>query len=427
MVMPTNFTFSLITNCSSSRTIEPIARVGDLEPGHTMRTAMDRWLEMCKVPAERLTTPSELYRGMGFMTIAKIQEQYKPKEVHIITGGMGFCTLDEKITPYDFTASKNEPENIYQAVTAEPFVQTVWWRMINSERGKGTTPIADHIRNTDYNLYLVSMGKVFIRYIAEDILSIPSEKRSRIRILLAASSVGSVPAQLRPMIIPFDREVIAHMPGNRNDSNHRAAQHYLHLIESDPEFANLPIDQQRIRFANQGGSDTAAKIDLNAVFEARPYLLQMSMDDAFKAVRREFGAFGGKMYFRSIWRKASGVDIEVSAGEVNDAAAALEGMSFLGNTSKVQTSNSEEDITLRGLKSFVEALRTIAPTAIFSAANVTEWAKKKYGAAIPQSMSQPNKLAYILKNNFGLLGLIETGIAGASTYTIKADPIEDDD
>lgn len=413
-------TFALITNCSSSRTIEPIARVGKIPPNQTMKSALANWAEQLNVPEDKLTTPSELYRGMGFMTIAKIMEQYKPNDVKIVTGGQGLISLDEKIVPYDFTANKAEPENIWQAVTQEPFVQAVWWRMINDLRGKSATPIADYVKETNYDFYLISMGKVFLRYIAEDILSIPFADRPKIKILLAASSTGSVPAQLRPMIIPFDREVIAHLPGNRNDGNHRAAQYFLSLMEEDEEFANGTTEFQRQAFSSTAENIAPSKIDLATLFENRPHLLQLDMDTAFKAIRKEFGTFGGKMYFRSEWRKAKGLDISINPEDIDSAKNALSGLSFLQNVN-TQTSNSEEDDVLKGIKTFLEALKIIAPHAVFNAANVCEWGKTFYTPLnpAPQAMTQPNKLAYILKNNADLLNIQETGIAGATSYTLK--------
>lgn len=412
--------FTLITSCSSTRTLEPIARVGKIPPGQTMQTALQNWLQQLDVDPDRQTTPAELYRGMGFMVIAKIQEQFKPNDIRIVTGGQGLITLTEQITPYDFTAAKNEPENIYQAVTAEPFVQSVWWRMINTARNKPANPISTLVQqSSDTDLFLVSMGKVFIRYVAEDILSIPYEHRHRVRILLAASSVGSVPAQLRPFIIPFDRDAISHLPGNRNDTNHRAALQYLTLCDSEDGFAQLPVDEQRRYFlAEHINHSQALKVDLQALFKDRPYLLNLDQDSAYRVVRKEFGTFGGKMYFRSEWRKAKGTTLEpIDASIVDGAAQALTGMAFLQNTNN-QTSTSEEDEALQDVKIFVEAVKKVAPNSVFTAADISNWARTYFKDNCKQILLQPNKLAYVLKSNYQILGLSETDIAGAKSYII---------
>lgn len=412
MTMPPDFKFALITSCSSSRTIEPIARVGKIPPGQTMQSALAYWADMLTEGQNRLTTPGELYRGLGFATIAKIQEMYHPSDIRIVTGGQGLISLDEKIVPYDFTASKNEPENIYQAVTQEPFVQTVWWRKINTLRGKAPLPIQALTIQTNYDLYLISMGKVFVRYISEDVLGCDPRK---VRILLASSSVGSVPAQLRPYIIPFDRSILAHMPGNRNDSNHRAAQHFLHLCDTIEGFATAPVEEQRQHFISNTPV-THRSVDIPALLSERPHLLEMDAEQAYNTIRKEFGTFGGKQMFRSEYRKAKGLEVEAAPLDDDAAITAFDGLTFLKQSN--QTSTNEEDEVLSIIKAFTQALAKFTnnvPTP-FTAANVCEWAKNYYKDALHPTLQQPNKVAYILKNNAAYLGLKETDISGAKSY-----------
>jgi len=374
-------------------------------------------------------TPRELYRGLGFMTLAKIQDQFNPDAIKIVTGGLGLTDMDEQICPYDFTASPKEPENIHQVVTAEPYVQTVWWRMINDARDKGVAPVCDLISSNTSGFVIISCSKIFLRYISDDILSTPFEYRSRIRILLAASSQGSVPAQLRPMMIPFDRQFVGDIPGNRNDNNHRAAFRFLELLEENPEFAASDIAKQRQFFMNIQGSPQhnvnygSQKIDLEAFLKERPHYLTMDPDMAYKMSRRELGTIGGKMHFRGIFRKLTlGSSLSIAAGDydIDRATSAMSGMSFLsnnGNSNNNPTHLNEEDAVLEKLQVFVHALKQVAPKAVFSSADVCKWAQTYQGAEVLDAFKSPNKLAYIIKANIAILGLQD---AGSSGYTIAA-------
>jgi hypothetical protein len=419
--------FSLITSCSSTRIMQPLVRVGSLPSGLTMQGALDAWMsEMSKHPAD--ITPREQYRGIGFTSLAKIQDQYTPNNIKIVTGGLGLTDLDEAIVPYDFTASPKEPENIYQKVTAEPFVQPVWWRMINTARGKGPNPVATFVESQGEDHYvIIACSKIFVRYIADDILSLPYNKRGKVRILLNASSIGSVPIQLRPMMIPFDRGFINDLPGNRNDNNHRAAHRFIELLsDADSGFRDMDISKQ-IQAISGGDAPqykAATSVDLAAWLKERPTLLKMDAETAYLYARREQGAMGGRVQFRAIHRMLNGDSIKVSSDELAAADKALVGMSFLQTRA---SNNTTEDAVLRAVKAFVSAVKDIAPNAVFNSADVCTWAKRYFAAQdlrAPDDFNQPLRMSYIIKNNAELLGLqIDPTTKG---YTIKPDEVDVD-
>jgi hypothetical protein len=384
-------------------------------------------------------TPREQYRGLGFSTLVKIQEQFpEVEEIKIVTGGTGLTDLDAKIVPYDFTASKNEEHNVYQHVTAEPFVQTVWWKMVNSGMGKGQSPIHDLAEEHPNDLILISCGKVFLRYIAEDILNIANSLRNNVRILLSASSVGSVPMQLRPMMIPYDRSIISHLIGNRNDSNHRAAQFFLNLAKEEPGFLDLPLEKQIPYFADGKGPNKDGLLVTQAAIEKtlsdNPSYLQMDSEACYRLVRREHGAFGGRGLFKQIFRKMGGKDhisqqlgaITVSDEDQDASMNALQGLSFLTETKSASAAPSVEEAALIGLKTFLAGLQKLAPQALFTASDVCQWAQKYYAAAttttapdnLPLLFKSPNKLVHTIKNNLDLLNLREVEVQSGKAYQL---------
>lgn len=415
----------LITSCSSTRMIAPVIRVGDLPSGLTMQQALERWMQLLNAQPASLT-PRELYRGLGFSTLVKIQDQFDLDSVKIITGGQGLIDMDEKIVPYDFTAHPKEPENIHQKVTSEPFVQTVWWKMINTARGKSSSPISELVSKNPGRYVIISASKIFLRYASDDILSIPFDQRSKIRILLTASSLGSVPAQLRPMIIPFDRSSVSDLPGNRNDNNHRAAQKFLEMI-ANPEFATLNVTQQMAYIESRDGSlpgnfgggglssgvRRTPRADLEKFLKERPHYLNLPFEDAYKMTQRALGTIGGRMYFKSIIRQMNGEMVTSTPTEIENAIEALQALggaiSLEGGSS---TAGPEEEAALKGVRAFVEALKALAPRAMFNAADICRWAPvyyQKQSTPVPYLMESPIKLSFILKNNTTILGLEANG------------------
>lgn len=414
--------FALITSCSHTRTMDPVAEVAKLPTGLTMATALQKWLEMLQ-QSTVLITPGELYRGLGFSTLTKIKEEFHPDSVYVVTGGQGLISLDENIAPYDFSADKKEPHNIHQKVTNEPFVQTVWWKMINQARKQTPTPIADLVKGYQGDLVLISCSKIFLRYISDDILSIPPNLWSKVRILLSASSIGGVPAQLRPFLVPFDRSAISHMPGNRNDNNHRAAQKFLELVEHEEGFATLVNTKQADYLSTEAEAGPAHRVE--QILKDHPELLKQHPDEAYHKVRRMYGTVGGRLFFRSVHRSLSGAEITVESGDVDQASDILQSMNL---SSYSGPSLVGEDVVLQHLKLFVEACKRLPKPPTFTAVDVVAWAERYFAMKnlqVPDILSSPNKLTFTLKNNAALLGLVESGTGGGTkAYTLEMQPQE---
>lgn len=396
---------AFVTSCTHTRTEEDKAKVADLPVGLTIREGLEGWKALLD-KHEPSTTSRQLYRGIGFQTVIKIQEAFRPDTIKIVTGGQGLIDIDEPIVPYDFSADPKERHNIQQHVTKEPFIPSVWWEGINTLRGKGPHPTADTILSHD--LVIISLGKVFLRYCATDILQMASQRPDALRILLAASSVGSVPAQLRPFIIAFDRGVIEHIPGNRNDGQHRAAYLFFQLLKEDPEFGSLPIQDQRVHFMDE--ISTTQTVDIEALLSDRPNLLELPPEQAYRLLRREQGNLGGRMKFRSIFRKLQGTS-EIPDQDTRAAVDILKGMDFL---KAVPTEQDDEDKSIEAIRMFIAAFRKVAPGAQFQAQHITDWGQTYYkirAEPVPSYIASPQKLVFLLKANAEVLGIKDLGKA----------------
>lgn len=418
---------ALITNCSHTRTIPPVVRVQDMPIGLTMQQALAWWCEQLG-RYESTITAGELYRGISFSTLANIMEKFAipPNLVRIVTGGQGLIDLTEKIVPYDFTASAKEEYNIHQHVTSEPFVQTVWWRMINQKRYSKLTPVATYIEDSlkTNDIVVIALTKVFLRYISEDFLSTSPALLQRVRILLSASSVGSVPAQLRSYIIPFDRYAIAAAPGNRNDTNHRAALKFLTLAAEDPNFLTLSnVKQAEVINGNSFGGvsvgstqGTRAEINIEQILRDTPTLLEMDSERAYTIVRRLYGAIGGRMNFRGIHRKLTQKPLE-DGDDLHIGAEILAGMNLKPVAPAIKADN--EDTAIMAIRVFVSAASALGRDISFTTEQIILWATEYFrrkGEELPDVFTE-QKLPFLLRSNLDALG-IQAG-AQQSTFTLK--------
>jgi hypothetical protein len=407
----------IITNCSSTRLIAPVARVQDLPTGLTNAEAIDKWVDILN-SHKKSTTPREQYRGQGFITLLKTLNDFKPESVQIVTGGLGLTDIDDDIVPYDFSGSPKEEHNITQKVTREPFALNVWWSMINSKRFGEANPVArylEEVASDPEGVCLISCSKIFLKYIAQDFLSASEAAKNRTKILLTASSIGSVPMQLRPYIVSFERSAVAHIPGNRNDINHRAMWMFLDHVRAFEDFT-LPSWKLSAtvfgaeQIEGNGGGSIGIKIDIPATLKDRPELLKLDPESAYKTLYREVGPFGGRQNFKGNFIKAQMDAGLIKSEEISEADDdALDALGGLGlKAASPQISNNDTADGLKLMQTFVSALQKANPTAEFTPADVCSWAKvysEKKGLTLPDVFGMPIKLAYFLKSYHEVLNL----------------------
>lgn len=412
---------AIITSCSSTRLTPPIVKVADMPTGLSMQEGLKWWVNaLNSVPRDKLVKPRVQYQGLGFFQLAKIHERFPIVSTHIITGGQGLIDIDEPIAPYDFIASPKYPSNVTLHVTTEPFVHTVWWRGINALRNKGSSPIATLINSDNVDVVIFACSKNFLKYVSEDILT--AQHRDKVKILLSASSMGSVVAQIRARVVAFDRQHLADVPGNRNDVHQRALFTFLDAAEKNPAILTADIQEAQKVFSNST-KDSAPQIDIEALLRGNSAYMEMEPEEAYKLVRRQHGTIGGRMFFYGIFRKVQGVSIEVDKDDVDAAKEALEGLSFVQKPTQASTTN--DDASLQSIKTFVLAVGSLPTEVIFNAADILSWAQKFYRGKIiiPSVYDSVNKLAFFVRDNASILGLEKVTKAGSSGsyYRVKKD------
>lgn len=418
------YPFTLVATCTSTRTMEPVAKVEDLPTGLSMDEGIKEWMKLLHRPAT--TTPQELYRGLGFLTLSNIMRTFNVANAYIVTGGQGLIKVDEPIVPYDFTADPKYSPNIWEKVTSEPFIQTSWWRKINEARNKGANPVASVINATTLpSSVVISCSKIFLRYIANDILSVDPTKSNNFRILLSASSLGSVPMQLRPFIVAFDRTSIKHLPGNRNDVTHRAAQMFIEALDKNPHLRAAPPHVQRAEIfgVSDAGVYSASSLDIEATLKDRPDLMNLTPEEAYTALYREKGPIGGRMRFHGIFMGLKGSKM-VEGEADDDAFSALESLSLSSAPTKNSSTSTE---SVRLLSIFIAAVRAKMPNATFLAADVTSWVQvycKAKGIEVPSLISSSLKTSYFLKSHHPVLGMVVQGKGYALADAVAAEEPE---
>lgn len=404
--------FTVIATCTSTRTVEPVVKVGDLPTNLTSAEAIDLWVKALE-SNEASTTPRDMYRGLGFLTLSSILRDFPATDARIVTGGQGLIGVDEDIVPYDFTADQKQSPNIWEKVTKEPFSQVGWWHMINEARKKGRNPIATLInQSTEESSVVISCPKIFLRYIAGDILSVNPDKIKNFRILLSASSLGSVPVQLRPFIVSFDRGSVKNLPGNRNDVTHRAAYMFIKALTEDPDLKLLPPHAQREKvFPGDGaGIYASSQLDPTQLLKSRPDLMELTPEDAYSAIYRQHGPIGGRLRFKGIFLALKGQTRTTKEAEIDDDA--MEAFNTLQLNNPTTSNQADDDKALDILGVMMATLRKHSPTTEFTSTDVSNWVDiycAKKGITVPVPILSPLKVVYFLKAYGSLLQVVPSG------------------
>jgi hypothetical protein len=204
-----------------------------------MAQALEWWVnELQRLGRSRknLRTPGELYKGFAYEAITEMAQIVGHSNIYIVTGGQGLISLEQPIVPYDFTSDKKAPENIHQRIKGEKFVPTVWWRMINERQRSSGTPIADMIRDNPELVLIGALPKGFIKYIVDDIGSLPASQQSgRVFIPIPRSMSTSFPQTIRPSLVPYEQDVSQALSYSRYNKQHVITLHLLRTMLSNQE------------------------------------------------------------------------------------------------------------------------------------------------------------------------------------------------
>lgn len=411
-------TIAIITNCSVTKTEPAKVHIKDLPKDLSFKEAFTAWTEKVK-GAECNTSPAELYRGIAFSSIVRMQELVGRENIRIVTGGLGLLSLDTPIVSYDFTANKNHEHNMLQIVTKDPFVPHLWWEMINKELRESSTPIADMLADDTYDRVILATNSFFMKYLKSDILQASEASLSKLVIITTGASIGNIPQKLRGNILRINRDT-SPAPGNRNDAVHRATLQLLDLLKADSKLVITPVIQLQEYF-------TDTKIEAEDVFAERQNLLEMeSPDAAYPLYKRSSNKPVSIQEFKRQWIERKGiVSIKVDKPM---ASAALNALSIVQKdiekiSSKASTWDDDESL-FKYLQIFTQTIKEQLPNAHFTCKEIADWLIaycNEMKEEVPNRAQSPAKMAHFMSAYAETLGMHRVKVEGTSKaiYVVK--------
>jgi hypothetical protein len=418
---------AIVVNCSLSRNVDPVLCVTDIPNNISQAEALEFWLGRMKALKEAgqpLYTPEQIYSGDGFQEVRAIRQGHNDVvDVKIVTGGQGLIGIEQPILPYDFSGDPKEPHNIHQKVRA--FRHGAWWADINERLYQTRTPIADLTRRSDIDLVIVSVTKVFLKYIAADLAQADLDK---LIVLTTASNLNALGKGARKAAAIYSDKYLEDTPyAFRHVKIFKALRRFL------DDSKTLGVDEalkilraSSLSAAIAGKASPFSTMDYDALFEAHPELLECTSAAHLQRMAKLLNIdFGGQRAFIAAWQIRRGA-ASATINKLPEIAPdkATEGTDFLTTliSSNGQRSSSSGDDAIpeevRYVASFVEQFRKVCRAAGVDvsqqpvlAASVTDWIRITYGKEF-----SPLRIFYILHHYGDLFGCTMLSQNGRSVF-----------
>lgn len=170
----------------------------------------------------------DIYGGRGFREAASTAEGLDAR-LMVVSAGVGLVDAVDKIPPYACTILADAADGV-AAKTEGAFVTTEWWTAV-----RAASPFAVSFQEafgSGKTLILAALSDAYISMISEELLALPEESLSRLR-LFTRAPIERVPTRLRPFVMPYDDRLDGPdsvIQGTRSDFAGRALRHFATAI-----------------------------------------------------------------------------------------------------------------------------------------------------------------------------------------------------
>jgi len=174
--------------------------------------------------APRRYPATEIYGGRSFKEAMLAAEKMAAK-LMVVSAGLSLIYASTEVPPYACTIVKDTDDSVSSRVEGV-FSASAWWTALSRESPFGVA-LSDATREQD-GLILGAFSDAYIDLIAEDLLTLPNDVLSRVR-LFTRTSLNRVPADLRPYVMPYDDRLDgpdSPIPGTVSDFAGRALRHF---------------------------------------------------------------------------------------------------------------------------------------------------------------------------------------------------------
>lgn len=174
----------------------------------------------------------DLYGGRGFREAVTAAELLDAKLL-VVSAGLGLIEISASVPAYACTVLADAPDSVRTRVTGS-FSVGGWWEAL-CQLSPFAIAMRDAVEDTQGPI-CAALSDAYIEMIAGDLLALPAEMLSRLR-LCTRAPLDRIPAALRPFVMPYDDRLDgpdSPNRGTRSDFAGRALRHFAELTKGDP-------------------------------------------------------------------------------------------------------------------------------------------------------------------------------------------------
>jgi hypothetical protein len=227
---------AIITSCTNRKRIlpGPLLCASNL-PVSDQNSLLLAWKNCVKQSSDRVQADA-LYCGRGFAEIRNIIKNDHEIRFWIVSAGLGLIGGEEKVPSYNLTISPSTKDSIQnKLINGSKFDLRSWWCGVNNQLNNLKTPLASLIRAQKGTIFVISLPKSYLDFVASDLFSLEESCWCRIR-FLGSNSISSVPQKAQELVMPYDERFDGPdsiNPGTRADFSQRIARHFVENILSN--------------------------------------------------------------------------------------------------------------------------------------------------------------------------------------------------
>lgn len=261
----------IITSCSKTKRyfVPHNMSIASCKKG-SLAEVSNEWVDRLKNYSGETYLASEFYGGRGFI-YAKDTAQKLNAKLAVVSSGLGIIKGDTKIPPYGCTVVPGSDDSVKPMISDNSFSPQGWMRAMQyaSPVSKSLTDII----KGDNGLILVSLSAGYLRMIGQDLATLPTEVKERLRILTRAP-LKDIRPDLHRFVMPYDKRLdssLSSYRGTMSDFASRALQHFASEI--------MPLEGENKALQTRQINQSLDRLVEKPYKPQEPALLEQSYDD----------------------------------------------------------------------------------------------------------------------------------------------------
>ena len=224
----------VVTSCSNRKRRPAVPRLeaSNLPSGSSIDVAHE-WAARLAVADDR-TPAKRLYCGRSFQEAVQAAARAQAP-LYVVSAGLGLIAADALIPSYSLTIAPHSADNILTKIGGR--LTGEWWREIGRCSPLATSVAAIAARLPQVPI-LIALPNLYFRMVQNELLSLPGEARSRLR-LFSRRVAGELDAAVGRFIMPYDDRLDGHdsiWRGTQADFAARAMRHFVEtILAADPD------------------------------------------------------------------------------------------------------------------------------------------------------------------------------------------------